>query len=916
MNKILPFLFFLFLYQITVAQDYPRIFKGNVIDSLTSEPLKDVTISLFKASDTSLINFAFTTPNGNFEFTTKVKDSLIMVVSQLGYKEIWKKIAAGDGEWWWSNDKFKLVRLPYEMKEIQIIGSAIRMKGDTIEISASRFKVMPGSDVSQLFAQIPGFKLDVKGNLTVDGGKVSKIMVDGSDFFGNNPGLVSKNLKADMVQTVQVYDDKDADGVPVEGQTKTINLKLKKGKKNGMFGDVLGGYGTDDRYEAGFRLNSFKNDRKVSFISNSNNINGTGFDFGFENWHGDNYMFRNGSSNSDNFYSYSNGGDDLSEEGNINRKNDVALTYFNEYRKKRKVSFDIGLNNNRFKSTNDAISENLMNDSTSQKNENHTVEEGSTTTYYISADYTRRIDTTANVSFSLSAGQSKINIQNDENTTVSSNQNVLSNGFNQLQNEQNRNHIECTYKYYVRAKKNRNLNWNLEVMSVSDFTKLVTYQYLKQNDDTLNIRRTKDKNMQEFHAKTGFKFPIYKDKWMYNLSSDVYSKGYINSQVSKDALNPFLKNFEQDYNLKIDSLSLDFNNGVLQTSVVNGIAYRDKKMQFSSGVTYLNFFLENSIVNGQLIQKKYNRFLPYLNFSTWDKKIGYLYFSFSKSVDFPQANDLLPVQNLTNPYNRIIGNTNLSPQDKYNFRTYFSKRKMKYLDLISISAGFTSTNNYISYSRKIGEDGIVNQLPLNLNGYKNFNIYSNFEKTIKEIINLKLMYQAYGSATPQQINGVTAINSQVSHIITPGISVTLSDQFDVDFDYTLTLSSGKNKMNTALNFNQTTQVFLLNLRGVFWNKLEVSLSGNFNDQRQVPGIGKVIPLINCYVQQPLDKAKKYSLKLSCFDIFKQNVSIARYAMNGGYVISESNQLQRYFMLTLVRKLNKSSDEEEVSIPVY
>lgn len=916
MIKYLPFLLFIFLFQNSNAQNDIRIIKGNVVDSSNNQPIKDVTISIFKASDTSLINFAFTTPNGNFELTTKIKDSLLMVISQLGYREVWKKLAPNQGGWWWNNEKIKLARLPYEMKEVQIVGSAIRMRGDTIEIAASHFKVMPGSDVSQLFAKIPGFKLDVNGNLTVDGSKVSKIMVDGSDFFGNNPGLVSKNLKADMVQTVQVYEDKDIDGVPLQDQTKTINLKLKKGKKNGMFGDVLAGYGTDKHYEAGIRLNSFKNDRKVSFISNSNNINGTGFDFGFENWHGDSYMFRNGSGNSDNYYSSSSGSQDVSEEGNINRNNNVALTYFNEFKKKRKFSFDIGLDNNQFKSTTKSISQNLLNDSTYQKNENNSELGGNSLDYYISTDYTRKVDSTAEVSFSFSSGQSKIKNTNTDNTIVSLNQLVLNEGSNQLETEQNRNYMQSVYKYSRRARKNKNIRWNIELMGVNDITQLVSYQFLNQNSDTLNLKQSKERNMQELNIKTGLKLPIYRDKWFYSISSDVYSKGYINSQMSKNAVNPFIKNFLQEYSSKIDSLSLGFNNGVIQSSVVNSVSFRNKKFQFSTGVTYLHFSLKNSIINGLIFNKNYERYLPYINYSTWDKKIGYLSLGVSKSVDFPQANDLMPIQNLSDPYNRMIGNNMLSPQDKYTARAYYRQRKFLYLDQISMSINYTKTNNYISYSRIIGENGIVYQLPINLNGYQNFGIYSNFEKVIQEKLNLKLNYQMWALQTPQKINNEVGINSQLNNTISPGIGYTINDKFDVDLDYTVTFLNGKNQLNKALNFKQTTQALVINLRGVFWDKTEVSLTGNFKDQRQVPGIGKIIPLVNCYVQQPLDKAKKYSLKLSCFDIFKQNVSLSRSVTNGGFIISESNQLQRYFMITLVRKLNKSGDEEDVAIPVY
>ncbi len=915
MIKFLPFAIAAFFCFKVSAQDRPRILKGNVVDSATLEPVKDVTITLFKASDTTLVNFGFTTPNGNFELTTKIKDSLLMVVSQLGYREIWKKIPQHDGGWWWYNEKIKLAKLSIEMKEIQVVSSAIWMRGDTIEIAASRFKVMPGSDVSQLFAKIPGFKIDISGNLTVDGNKVSKIMVDGSDFFGNNPGLVSKNLKADMVQTVQVYEDKDENGVPLQDQTKTINLKLKKGKKNGMFGDVLLGYGNNERYESGLRLNSFKNDRKVSFISNSNNINGTGFDFGFDNWHGDNYMFRNGSGNTENYYSYSDQGSELSEEGNINRKTDMAVSFFNEYKKKRKFSFNVGLEHNGFKSVNNTISQNLLNDSMSQTNRNQNIENGKVLAYEVDLNYSRKIDSTGDVSLGLSIGQMKIATDASDHTLVYQNESILTEGLNQTENQLQRNALSAVYKYSKRAKKNKYIGWNFQIKGNTDLTDIDNFQFLNQNQDTLNIKRSKTQNMTEFNAKAGFKYPLYKDKLHYNLSADIYTIAYINNQLSKGALNPLQKNFLQEYSTYIDSLSQGFDNSVWQSSLVNSVSFRSKTYNASTGITYLNFSINNAIENGASFGKKYTRYLPYLSFGTWAKKVGYFFIRASQSVDFPKSNDLMPVQNLSNPFFRLLGNKELKPQDVFSGHLYWRKRKLGFLDQFSLSSTFNQTSNYILNSRTINE-GIVYQSPLNNGIFQSFNAYSNFEKTFKDKFRISMNYQMYWSNTPQKINDKMGYNEQFQNTISPELSLTISDKFDMDLGYTVSFLKGKNSLNSSLNFNQITNLYKINLRGLFMKKIELSVSGNFNDQRQIPGLGKVVSVVNCYVQVPLDRGMKYNLKLSCYDLFKQNVSITRYLSTGGYVVSESNQLQRYFMLTLVRKLNRSGGDEDIAVPVY
>ena len=318
------------------AQNVRRGFKGNVVDSITNQPLRDVTVSFYNAKDTSLINFCFTTRNGNYNIELHNKDSVLMIVSLMGYDDGFEKYPPIGWNWSFDQKDFKLKRASHQLKEIKISAGLIRMKGDTIEINAARLKVLPNSDVSQMFKKIPGFEVSKDGSIKVNGGSVSKIMVDGSEFFGSNPALVSKNLRADMIDKVQVYDDKDENGVVLPDYTKTINLKLKKGKRIGMFGDAVAGYGTDNRYESGLRINSFKNDRKWSLVANSNNINDRGFDFGFENWHGGSWAQRTGSLSR--YVYYSNRNDESNSKGNINDKKDIAFTYFNEYSRKRKIS--------------------------------------------------------------------------------------------------------------------------------------------------------------------------------------------------------------------------------------------------------------------------------------------------------------------------------------------------------------------------------------------------------------------------------------------------------------------------------------------------------------------------------------------------------------------------------------------------
>ena len=157
------------------------------------------------------------------------------------------------------------------------------MVGDTIQYNAGSFKTQPNASVEDLLKKLPGVKVDKDGTVKAQGEKVQKVLVDGKEFFGNDPKMATKNLPADAIDKVQVY-DKLSDQAQMTGfddgnSEKTINLKLKKDKKKGAFGKVNAGAGTDDRYQGKFNVNSFKGARQMSVIGMANNTNAEGFSF-------------------------------------------------------------------------------------------------------------------------------------------------------------------------------------------------------------------------------------------------------------------------------------------------------------------------------------------------------------------------------------------------------------------------------------------------------------------------------------------------------------------------------------------------------------------------------------------------------------------------------------------------------------
>lgn len=914
--NLLKFVFSVFLLFVLCsnlsAQKIYRSFKGRVIDSATSQPIPDVTISIFRASDTSLINFGFTTPNGNFTMNVNNADSLLVVFSQLNYDDYTKKVAPMLNNWNFYNwDDIKLAKSAFTLTAT-VKKAAIRMKGDTMEINASRFKVLPGSDVAQLFKKIHGFEVNVKGEIKVGGVAVEKILVDGSDFFGNNPGLVSKNLQADMIETVQVYEPKNPDGSPASDQvSKTINLKLKKNKRNGLFGDALAGYGTVKRHEAGLRLNNFKNDRKLSFILNSNNINGTGFDFGFNNWHEAQTENRNGTGND--FYWRNYEGDN--NEGNINNKLNGGFSYFNEFSKKRKLSTNIMFSRNKYNSINTSNSYIALTDSSNRENKDSSATNGFATSISVSVDYTKEIDSTGSFEIGGRIGNNNNYQDNENKNIILINQQLVNNGLSNINTTSLENNFGINIFYTRSLRKNERFNYSFSSKYDVINNDYNMFQFTQNNSDTFNFQRTDGGGSKELLTKLTLAAPISKKITGY-LSSDYFLQTNKNKQLTYNAFNPFASSFEQEYKQKIDTLTLDYKNTNQQLSIKPYVVYRVKKLYASAAYTIMNVKLNNqNTILDSGIAKQYLKTLPsfYISFSP---KVGYFSLRGSKSIVFPTIQELMPVLNLNNNWQRNIGNASLKPQDKFNISLYNHMNKMRYFKNMGFNFSASTYNDYKVQINTINNEGIVVQMPINTSGRKEIFTYHYATLKLSKSFDLNTNLTYDFNKIPLFINSQKAFNTTNGYSANIGFSYTQSDSFDISLGTNFNQQNNSNTLNKSLNFKQFTSSYNLTVRGVLKWGAELSTSININDQRNVPNIGKLIPVWNAYIQQPLGKKSNYHIKLSAYDILKQNVNISRSARNGYIFTSTNNQLQQYFLITLVYKIKKMGGGDDEFNYVY
>ena len=259
--------------------------KGLVFDTTAKQPVAGATITLMERKDSSLVTFSMTGSDGRFELKGIANGEYRLLITHVNYHNSNKFISVSGNNKNADlgnvvlNDKAKV------LEEVVLASEAppVTLINDTIQYNAASFKTAPNANVEQLLKKLPGVKVEKDGSIKAQGEKVSKVLVDGKEFFGNDPKIATKNLPADAVDKVQVY-DKQSDQAQLTGfedgnYEKTINLKLKKDKKKGMFGKVNAAAGTNERYEGKFNLNSFKGARQFSVIGMGNNDNAEGFSF-------------------------------------------------------------------------------------------------------------------------------------------------------------------------------------------------------------------------------------------------------------------------------------------------------------------------------------------------------------------------------------------------------------------------------------------------------------------------------------------------------------------------------------------------------------------------------------------------------------------------------------------------------------
>lgn len=891
--------------------------SGFLKDKADRYPLVDGTVVLLSLPDSNLVAEPATTDlNGKFILTAVPKGNFILKILYVGYIDDIRSVTIGD-----SSLALGVIGMTSNM-EIEVIVNAVArpfvQKGDTTQFNADAFKVNPDATAEDLITKMPGVTV-VDGKVQAQGENVTKVLVDGKPFFGDDPSTVLKNLPAEVIDKVQVFDQlsdqSQFTGFDDGNRTKTINIVTKPDKRDGSFGKVYAGYGYNDVYRAGGNINIFNGNRRISIIGQSNNINEQNFSaddlLGVSGSSGNGGGGRGGAGGG----GRSGGGSDnflVNAQGGVTKTHAIGLNYSDKWGKKLDVTASYFFNRSDNFSDKNIFRRYVQTSDSIQTYDEHTLSNSVNVNHRFNARMDYKIDSMNSLlivpkfSYQQNDGERSLNgatyrgplLANSTLNDYSSNQYAL-NASNQLL---------FRHKF---IKKGRTFSVNLntgytKTSGVNNFLAQNSFYTNPSLSDTLNQHSDLLKNGYSVDGKISYTEPISEKS---NLEFN-YGLNYTRSASDKRTYN--FDGASQSYNQQDTSLSNVFKSDYITHSGGAGYRYQSQTYQLGLNMAYQYASLDNDqdFPRQTTLNRSFSNLLPSARLRINFSKSKNIRFDYRTQTTAPSVDQLQNVLNNTNPLQLSTGNPGLKQQYQHSVSARYtatnSEKSSNFFTLLNVSytKDYVANSTYIANSDTViagvnmarGAQLITKE---NVDGYvsaRSFVSYGRPFTAIKSNVNVNL--SANYSRTPGLINGLTNYANSPSL----GAGLVLSSNISSNVDFTLSTNSSYNFVKNTLNkssdaefFNQSSRV-KLNLivaKHIVFNteanhQYNAGLSAGYN-QNYV--------LWNAGLGYKFLKNNAAELRFMVFDILGQNNSVSRTFTDVYNEDTRTNVLQRYYMVT-------------------
>lgn len=883
------------------------------------------------AGDTLSFN-AVSNRTGAFEFNNLTPGMYLLTISSVGFESTDRYLTLSD-----SSLNLGMVGIAREAKllgevVVSVAPPPVRQKTDTLEYSANAFKVNPDANAEDMVKKMPGVTVD-RGTVTAQGEQVRKVTIDGRDFFGDDATAALRNLPAEVIDKIQVFDrlsdQAQFTGFDDGNSVKAINIVTKADMRNGQFGRVYAGYGTDDRYSAGGNVTFFKDNRRISIVGQTNNINQQ--NFAAQDLLGATSSANRGGGNrgggggrpggqggGGNFGGGGQGNFMVGQQPGISKTNALGINFSDQWGKKLTISGSYFFNNSN--NINNELSNReyfLSGDSsqfyrenslTNNENNNHRVNMRIEYKFDSSNSllFTPRLSFQRNNSFS--SLNSDLSYPSGLISQTNSTDRAISNGTNFSG--------ELLYRHAFASKRGRSMS--LSVSSDANrneadiFVESINRYFKGGAPLTDSLQQYTDQQNQGNRISTNITYtePVGKGMLQFN-----YNPSWT---INKADQQTFHLDNSGKYSIFDDSLSNKLDNTYRTQN--GGVSYRmgDRDNSFSVGLNYQHAVLEGQQVFPYLadVNRTFSNLLPNLRFQRKLSPKSSLRIFYRTRTNAPSVTQLQDVVNIRNVLFPSVGNPELEQDYNHTLVTRFqftnsAKRTSFFANLF-----LQNTQNYITNaSYLIARDSSISSTiflrqgsrltkPVNLDGFWSARSFFTLGLPLtfmKSTLNFNTGVSY--SRVPGLIDNVENMSNNYAYNVGAVIASNISEYIDFTVSYSANFNTVKNSIQPQLNNNYFNSMasFQLNLLSksgwLFQNDLNNQmfrgLTGGFNQDYW---------LWNMAVGKKFLKDQKGELKLSVFDLLKQNQAISRVATETYIEDVQNDVLQQYFMLTFTYKL--------------
>lgn len=914
MKVIALTLLLLSITMFSFAQTHYQV-KGLATDSMATYSLVNTTITILNQKDSTLVKYTRANEDGSFAVDRLAAGKFILLVTYPGYADYVEEFKLDTAKPVKDFGKLNLILKATLLEGVIIQGkvAAIKIKGDTTEFNAGSYNLQPNAKVEDLLKQLPGIQVDKEGKITAQGQTVTKVLVDGEEFFGDDPTLVTKNLRSDMVDKVQLYDKKsdqaDFTGIDDGEKTKTINIKLKEDKKNGYFGKADASLGTDRYYKGQAMFNAFKNKQKIAAYAIFGNTGQTGLD-----WH-DRGKYSGSSGNMEMtddggiiMYYDGSGGDLDSFDGRYNGQGipsarTAGIHYENKWNSdKQAINSNYKLGSIGVKGSTNNLTQNnlptgLTHNSSDQQYDNQVFRQKMDVTYTVKLDSTSTLKIKAD-------GSLKDSKTNDifTSATLREDSSRLNTGLRELRNDVYQKAFNASALWTKKLKKKgRTLSVNLRgVLNQSEAN-----GYLNSTNNFFNPANIRDSTTTVNQYKTN-----------HNTSSIINTTVNYTEPLSKKLSLVF------NYGLDVNNSSSDRKS--FNESAPGNYSVFDPKFsnnydfdQLSNvGGASLNYRLEKSTINigTKVAAVNFKQYDVYADkafkrdFVNWSPQATYRYqfsqqkslsLSYSGSTTQPGIDQIQPIRENTDPLNISIGNPNLKPSYSNNFNFSYNSYKVLSERYIYLYGSYSFTVNPITNNTVTDATGANTYQSINIFDKNSSNYYLNASTDMK-IKKLDMSVGLGGNFNGNVNYGITndVLNSSKSftYSVTTNISKYKSSKYDfrisVGPTYNVITSSLQKSDNKGWGFNGSG-----NLNIYLPGKLQLSTDGNYQLTGKTQTFNQKLErfIWNAALTKKFFKQENLKLSLSGNDLLNQNVGFDRFSGSNMITQNRYTTIQRYFL---------------------